>query len=280
LDPLGTTQGDLAVDYDIGKLVHAKVPITGGVIDFDKVTNPNIGWEGPFNKQVATLGVSETEIYWQLGAFRNKIYRPPHAAGLTPETIDDNGPDNSPRILHRGKVDLQKMIEGALNEPTSATPEDPQSLDALNPLSLRTQNLQLGGGRLGKGENYLVLDAQQAKSPDGTPTPNMFTINSVSVGEDLTLQAELFKATRGNFVFAGQAGKTGAIQVRDFKISIGKLGSANKAAEGASPVFNLDVTITAKEGTVEDIRWGNLSILKADNSGLTGEPDQPAGGKK
>jgi hypothetical protein len=171
------------------------------------------------------------------------------------------------------------MIEAAMNEPTSATPADPASLAALNDVGIQTGNFRLGKGKFGQGKNYLELDSQPKTREEGTDAdPNTFTINSVNIGADLTLHANLFKARRGHFEFKGKEGETGAIQVTDFTITVSNLGGPNVAAAGATPIFQFGVTIRAKDGTIDDVQWGDVKILKTDNSGLVDDP--PAKGSK
>jgi hypothetical protein len=186
---------------------------------------------------------------------RKHLYEPPNGAGLTPETWAE-GADNSQHIDTRGKVDLRRMIEAAMNEPSAGgSTGAPADLSELNKVGL-SGNVQLGKGVLGKGKNFIELAGSAGDN-------NSFTITSTRIGQSLTLTAPILSATRGNFEFDKKPGTTGAIQFTNFSVQISNLGS---------PTLVFDVTIRADDGTISDVQFGDVGILNADGAGLRALP--------
>ena len=230
--------------------LHAKgtpilIPIRQGTIDFDDVVIDNVGPN-------SDMGVDNDGIYVdQLGfggpIFRDHVYERHDIPGATLETYDTDGEHTY--ISDHGGLNLQVFLESILNAPPNPSGgAPPERISTLDEKSL-TGNVSLGDDTLGKSKNNVTLSGRQTGK-------NTITIAGARLGQNLEIQMPEFQASKGNFELMGKAGETGLINA-NILVAIAGLGSGPDAGGH----LRFTVTLTVVDGSVRDIKYGNVSLV-------------------
>ena len=252
LDVLSSMNGDVALHFtDAAWVIDAdvKVPISGGVINFNDVDLEHLGPN-------SAMGIDPKGIYIDgvsTVLLRDYVYERANikdASFEVWEITEPSGPDDpgSARVTDRGSLNLRGFLEQMMNDPLPASGKAPETLEKLNRMKL-TGNLTLGNDSLGTSKNRVTLSGESASK-------NQITINAVKLGERLEIKMPEFQASKATFEAMGKAGETGLITAK-VKLEVAGLGSGPDAR--GHLVFT--VTLTVEEGFVRDIKFGSVTVV-------------------
>ena len=264
VQPLGGLGGKLDLEYDdLTGSPEITLPLQNGVIDFDSkdVSDPYY---------VVPLGVDDEGLYAEAPIYVSPC--PPDSEGMCTEPpvsvyrkhIVPSQPGFKPGsgIGDRGKIDLQKMVEGLINAPADpkASSGPPTDLSALNHLDLWSDELRLGDGQIGTDSNHIILE----RSVKGD---NTIVIPRNKVGTKLELQMPALRAKESKFkapnLQGGELqGKTGTLLFLGVNVQIHGL---------VNTTFT--ITIAVDNAHIGNVEVGDVTFL--DPTKLGGLP-QPA----
>ncbi len=254
LDALSGLSGTLrmkAANVDWVGDVSLPVPISGGVIDFDKVS----GDDGKWPPGDIWFFIDERSIWARQLKIPVTLYAPDSGTipGVTPARIVNISSNQTDKqdievITSRGQWDFRTFLETTLNAPPSGKTGAPaKQLDALNTLS--------GGGALAVGDDVIGTTRNNVVLSGSAAGKNAISISSAHIGSKLDIALPELQASRGQFEMLGHAGETGTVTA-NVTIGVAGLGDAADAAGH----FKFTITLTLIQGAVRDIRFGDVAL--------------------
>jgi len=201
LDPIGAMQGMLQVCIrDALWVVDAEItlPITGGRLDFNRVTVEHIGPD-------SSMGIGPNSIYVDAPNFgRTDLYR--FRVAQVPGARHERRGGFNERVTDRGSLDLQAFAEAMLAAGPSGAPGGiaGPDVEAMLDRTKMSGELRLGDGVVGSERGQLVL-AGQAEGK------NRISLSAAVLGQRLVLRMPAASASRAAFELFGMVGSTGPV---------------------------------------------------------------------
>lgn len=244
VDPLGGAKGAANIKYHL-PVIHdpqPKLPIENGIIDFGKADWPYY---------VVPLGVDEAGLYFEIPLPTQDPDGPPDPDPPPPPRVHIVDPMKGfhpgAGNFDRGTINLQEVVESLINDPADPNKkkDPPAPIPKLNNLTLWTEELTLGGGRIGTATNYVDLVAG-----------SKIVIPRNQVGELLQVELPSIAGSAGfqfdNFQGKALSGK-GEVEVKNLVVMVHGL---------ANLKFTVSLYIGA--GTIRNVTLGDVSFLDAD----------------
>jgi hypothetical protein len=238
LDPVGAMQGSLQVFIrDALWVVDAEItiPISGGRLDFNRVTVEHIGPD-------SSMGISQNSVHVDAPNFgRTDLFRfsVAQVAGARFEQRAGFGG----RITDRGSLDLQAFAQAVVGAGPSQPPGSIAGgeVKAMLDRTKLSGELRLGDGVVGMGRAQVVLAGQASGK-------NRIGLSAAVLGQRLVLRMPAVSASGASFELFGKAGTTGPVSATL---------EAHVTGLGAGPRSAQPLAITVLHLTVRELALGD-----------------------